>query len=138
MLQKKSGLVITAIALSAFAVLLVVKLSSKTNMQEKRNAVAIPDQAAQPQEVSQKKANNGDMAKLNLMQTEIATLTDADIAKEIETIKIKAQQSGLLRNTENVDINEHPEAKELLMRMALLRIEKAKRDKKIAAEEKKN
>lgn len=76
--------------------------------------------------------------KMNAMQAEIAKLGDDEIAKELETIKAKAQAGITKSNTPGqapkIDFNGHPEMKDLMMRMALLRVEKAKRAQKPPAE----
>jgi hypothetical protein len=73
-----------------------------------------------------------EIEKLNAMQEEIAKLSDEEIEKEMASLKKQAQDSGLL--ADNVDVNQRPELKAMLTRMALLRVEKAKRGKKAEAD----
>ncbi len=79
-----------------------------------------------------------EVMKLNEMQAEIAKLTDQQISDEMLGIKTKvAKMDGnKINEPAKFDTNMPPEKKDLLMRLALLRVERSKRDraKPMAAE----
>lgn len=131
MTPKKVLLGLTLVAFGAVAVMMAKQKYDTPKADENKAASAThgePLKAPPP-------TNNKELNKLNAMQSEIGQLSDENLAKEIETVKTKAEHLGLIKGAkpQNFDMNANPEAKEVLMRMALLRVEKAKRDRKQAA-----
>lgn len=73
-----------------------------------------------------------DIEKLNAIQSEIATLTDAEIAIEETKYNASLKAKNLVEklNNNTIDASERAYAKDVLIRLALLRIEKGKRSAK--------
>lgn len=98
-----------------------------------------PIQEAQAKEVPQHGTKTAapkelppDVLKLNAIQDEIAKLSDEDIIKEETKFNASLRANNLIDrlNANEVDANERAYAKDLLIRLALLRIEKGKRSAK--------
>src|SRR5262245_11407860 len=122
---KKAWLGLAFVALGCLAVIIATQLPKKVG-EKNVAAKGMPHQQNMP--------NVKDVDKLNTMQAEIAKMADEDIAKETEGIKAKVKQMGIVKPgpASNINLNAHPETKDLLTRMALLRVEKAKRERKQA------
>ncbi len=98
---------------------------------------AVPPPATPPQNKPNIKSS-ADLAKMTAIQAEIANLTDEAIDQEIEAIKTRFKNSGLADKVkaDQFDVDNDPRAKDMLVRMSLLRVEKNKRAKKLAADRK--
>lgn len=80
------------------------------------------------EQVAINKANNPKVEQLDALQRSIVKLSDDELLAELENLKSSIYKSGLVRqNPEQVDLNNHPTAKEVLTRLSLVRVEMAKR-----------
>lgn len=140
--MKKNSIVIGASLLAIMCVATFIakqlpKSDAKVAAAAASNTAAAADVKAGDslQQAQQKMPNAKELNKLTAMQTEVAGMSDDAITKEIDTLKEKTQAMGLVKagQSSNFNINAHPEAKEMLMRMAILRVEKAKRAQKAVA-----
>lgn len=79
-------------------------------------------------------AANPELAKLNSMQAEIKGMDIASIEKEMAELKIAIEKTGLLNKGARPEeaTLQNPQIKEMLMRMALMRVEKNKREAQAA------
>lgn len=70
-----------------------------------------------------------EVEKLNAIQKELVTLSAEELEKEVVTLKAKLNQNDLLKRMkeEKLEGTEKDEAKQMLIRLALLNVEKAKR-----------
>jgi hypothetical protein len=142
--RKKGGIManknlligLSIVALGGIAVVVATQVPKNLPEQKVNSAQQIPKlpDGINAQPPQQMPAPTKDVAKLNAMQAEVASLSDEAVAKEIDSIKEKVKQMGMIKpgQSSNFNLKDHPEAKDMLMRMGLLRVEKAKRDRKQA------
>jgi hypothetical protein len=131
MRSKKSIVIMVFIGLGIFSLVLAMQYynSVKINqISDNEKDIPIFDNEVRGE---QKEANipNLKVQQLNTMQKEIESLSDAVLAKEISELKEKIQGSDLIErlNRNSVSAEEKESAKKLFTRLALLNVEKSKR-----------
>jgi hypothetical protein len=128
---KKSTIMISGISVAAFAIFLGLQLTDSKTLVKKtheENELGASPSMAVPHDDQPSSPGNPQLERLNSMQKDVAAMANEDILQEIARLSASVHKSGLIKqNPEEFDLEKHPAAKEVLMRLALLRIERAKR-----------
>lgn len=130
----KPGIVLSIIGVGAFAgFFLIQAFDSHKTTSNATNPLGAISSAPVPVDIPARNVPENlppEIQKLNAVQNEIAGMTKEQLEKETELLKAKLKENDLLTRMKEKKLEgaEKEQAKEMLIRLSLIGVEKAKRE----------
>lgn len=120
--MRTTTIYLSLIAGLAFVVFLGMQYAGRGNAPKEETAQAVSGNNGMPKPPPE-------IEKLNVVQKELAALTDDALSEEFTKLSDEIKSNEVFSNGGGKDVNfkEHPELKEKLIRLSLIRAERSKR-----------